>query len=51
MSDPRGEYLSGVVNGKSFADVRGPWYGERKVSVAHRYVVGALTRIDVAAGT
>lgn len=49
MSDPRDEYLSEVVKGKSFADVGGLWgtVGE-KISVAHRYGASALTMIDVA---
>jgi hypothetical protein len=49
VSDPRDEYLSEVVKGKSFADVGGLWgtVGE-KVSVAHRYGASALTMIDVA---
>ena len=49
MSDPRDEYLSQVVKGKSFADVGGLWGTvKEKVSVAHRYGASALTMIDVA---
>jgi len=49
MSDPRDEYLSQIVKGKSFADVGGLWGTvSEKVSVAHRYGASALTMIDVA---
>jgi len=49
VSDPRDEFLSQVVSGKSFADVGGLWGTvKEKASVAHRYGASALTMIDVA---
>ena len=47
-SDPRDRFLSGVVSGRSFADVGGLWgtVGER-VSVAHRLGARSLTMIDM----
>ena len=49
VNDPRDEFLSQVVKGKSFADVGGLWGTvSEKVSVAHGYGASALTMIDVA---
>jgi hypothetical protein len=49
MNDPRDEYLSKIVRGKSFADVGGLWGTvNEKVSVAYQYGANALTMIDIA---
>ena len=34
MSDPRDEYLSQIVKGKSFADVGGLWVHSKRKSVS-----------------
>lgn len=49
MTDPRDDFLSKVLKGKSFADVGGLWgIVNEKVSVAHSLGASALTMIDVA---
>ncbi|MGE0825147.1 MAG: hypothetical protein AB7G75_19460 [Candidatus Binatia bacterium] len=48
MSDPRDEYITQVVRGKTFAEVGGLWGTENeKVSVAHRAGARTLTMVDV----
>jgi SAM-dependent methyltransferase len=52
VSDPRDEFLSQVVHGKSFADVGGLWGTvNEKVSVAQQHGATALTMIDVLPST
>lgn len=47
MSDPRDEFISRVVKGKTFADLGGLWGTvNEKVSVAHEHGASALTMID-----
>ena len=52
VNDPRDEFLSQVVKGKSFADVGGLWGTvSEKVSVAQQNGATALTMIDVLPST
>jgi hypothetical protein len=47
MSDPRDEFISRVVKGKTFADLGGLWGAvNEKVSVAHKAGATRLTMID-----
>jgi 2-polyprenyl-3-methyl-5-hydroxy-6-metoxy-1,4-benzoquinol methylase len=46
--DPRDQYISRVVTGRSFADVGGLWgIVNEKVSVAHHYGATKLAMIDI----